>query len=107
MQKGLRGVGSALCPPPLAPPHGPQSREGYTSRCQQGGGGSESSRPVSFLRNLHPPPTIPAPGESTVLACPQRRGPVQMGSYGRLTYSKGVARLEIHVCMGCIEALGD
>lgn len=55
MQKGLRGVGSALCLPPLAPPHGPQSREGYTSRCQQGGGGSESSRPVSFLRNLHPP----------------------------------------------------
>lgn len=59
MQKGLRGVGSALCPPPLAPPHGPQSREGYTSRCQQGGGGSESSRPVSFLRNLHPPPNNP------------------------------------------------
>lgn len=60
-----------------------------------------------FSETSTPPPTIPAPGESTVLACPQRRGPVQMGSYGRLTYSKGVARLEIHVCTGCIEALGD
>ena len=39
-----------------------------------------------------PPPTIPAPGESAVLAGPQRRGPVQMGgSYGLLTCFKGVA----------------
>lgn len=61
-----------------------------------------------FSETSTPPPTIPAPGESAVLAGPQRRGPVQMGgSYRLLTCSKGVAKLEIHVCMGCIEALGD
>ena len=97
-----------LCLLPMAPKVG-KVTPAAASREQGGGGGSESSRPVSFLRNLHPPPpTIPAPGESAVLAGPQRRGPVQMGgSYRLLTCSKGVAKLEIHVCMGCIEALGD
>lgn len=82
MQKGLRGVGSALCPPPLPPPHGPQAGKvtpASASR-EQGGGGSESSGPVSFLRNLHPPPNNPGPwGECSAGGPPEEGASADRG----------------------------
>lgn len=103
------GVGGAThCPPPSPAPMAP-SREGYASTAsgELGGGGSESSRPCVTSQKPPPPPPILAPGESSVLAMPQRRCPCRRGSDAPLRPLRKGARMRAHVCVGCTEAPGD
>lgn len=69
------GVGAALGPPPLPSPHGPQAGK-VTPATASREGVVLSHRGLCHFSETSAPSL---PGESTALAGPQRRGPVQMG----------------------------
>lgn len=107
LQPGLGGEGCTLPASLASSPRPPEQRRlrQPAASGELGGGGSESSRPVSLLRNLRPP--HPGPWESSVLARPQRRGRTARGHMHPLTRCKRESDLRVHVCAGCVEAPGD